>query len=332
MSLLPATRARGSIARLQGFSSTEGETVSLMRSKSIVYLSALGLIWGASFLFIKVCIETTPLLTFIAGRMAMGATILYLVLRVRGEDMPRFGKMWLHFLVVGLLNALVPYGLIAWGEGRISSGLAAILNGTQPIFTVLLAHYVISDERLSLSKVVGIIVGFIGVVIVMSPDLGRGVTFNWLGQLAVLGASLSYASAMIYVRKNLRGAPAMKTAVGMLTSGCVLTLPLIILTENPLAIRPSLEAVGSWAALGVMGTAVAYLFYYWLIDNAGATYASLVTFTLPPLGVFWGAIILGEQVSWAALAGLVVIALSILAVNGYLDAPLARLVASRQSM
>jgi drug/metabolite transporter (DMT)-like permease len=302
-----------------------------MKSKAILYLSILGLIWGASFLFIKVCIGTIPLFTFIAGRMTMGAVILYLLLRLRGDDMPPLGKTWGHFMLVGLLNALVPYALVAWGEGRISSGLAAILNGTQAIFTVLLAHYVTSDERLSLSKMVGIAMGFVGVVIVMSPDLARGVTFNWLGQLAVLGAALSYASAMVYVRRNLRGVPPMKTAIGMLTSGCLLTLPLILLTENPLAIRPSIEAIGSWAALGVMGTAIAYLFYYWLIDNAGATFASLVTFTLPPMGVFWGAVILGEQASWAALIGLLVIALSILAVNGYLDAPLVWLTRSYKS-
>jgi drug/metabolite transporter (DMT)-like permease len=302
-----------------------------MKSKAILYLSILGLIWGASFLFIKVCIGTIPLFTFITGRMTMGAVILYLLLRLRGDDMPPLGRTWGHFMLVGLLNALVPYALIAWGEGRISSGLAAILNGTQPIFTVLLAHYVTSDERLSLSKIVGIAMGFVGVVIVMSPDLARGVTFNWLGQLAVLGASLSYASAMIYVRKNLRGVQPMKTAIGMLTSGGLLTLPLILLTENPLAIRPSIAAVGSWVALGVMGTAVAYLFYYWLIDNAGATFSSLVTFTLPPMGVFWGAVILGEQAGWAALVGLTVIVLSILAVNGYLDAPLAWVTKSYKS-
>lgn len=297
----------------------------------MLFLCILGLIWGASFLFIKVCVESIPLFTFIAGRMGMGAVVLYLLLRVRGDDMPRLGEAWGRFLVAGLLNALIPYALIAWGERHISSGLAAILNGTTPIFTVLIAHYATSDERLSVSKIVGVVMGFAGVVIVMSPELVKGVTFDWLGQLAILVACLNYALAIIYVRKNLRGVPAIETSIGMLSSGFVLTLPFVLLTENPLAIRPSLAAVGSWVALGVMGTAVAYLFYYWLIEHAGATYASLVTFTLPPMGVFWGAVILGEQASWAALAGLVVIALSILAVNGYLDAPLARLMASRES-
>ncbi len=297
----------------------------------MLYLCVLGLIWGASFLFIKVCVESIPLFTFIAGRMGMGAAVLYLLLRARGEDMPRRRGDWGRFLVAGLLNALIPYALIAWGERQISSGLAAILNGSTPIFTVLIAHYATSDEHLSVSKVVGVVMGFAGVVIVMAPELAKGVTFDWLGQLACLAACLSYALAIIYVRKYLRGTPAIKTSIGMLTSGFVLTLPFILLTEDPLAARPSLAAVGSWVALGVMGTAIAYLFYYWLIEHAGATYASLVTFTLPPMGVFWGAVILGEQASWAALAGLVVIALSILAVNGYLDAPLSRLLAVRES-
>ncbi len=294
-----------------------------LKSKSLLFLAGLGLIWGTSFLFVKVCIDSLPLFTFIAGRMVMGAGLLYLVLRLKGEDMRPVAHAWGHFLVVGLLTVVIPWAAIAWGEKRISSGLAAILYGTGPVFTVLIAHRVTSDERLTLSKIVGIVTGFAGVVIVMSPELGQGVTFNWLGQLAVVGASLSNAASIVYVRTQLRGVPATKISVGMLTSGFVLTLPLILLTENPLAIHPSLPAWGSWVALGIVGTSLAYLLSYWLIANSGATYASLVTFVMPPVGVLWGVLILGERASWAALAGLIVIAASILAVNGYLDASLA---------
>lgn len=299
-----------------------------MKSKAVIYLALLGMIWGASFLFIKISIESIPLFTFIAGRMALGAFTLYLVLRLRGEHMPPLGRAWVPFLVIGALNAFVPYSLIAWGEQHISSGLAAILNGAMPIFTVLLAHSFIPDEHLSLGRAVGIVTGFIGVVIVTLPDLRQGLTFNLLGQLAVVLAALSYALASVYTRRALRHTSPIKTSIGMLISGFVFTLPLILILEKPLATHPTPAAWLSWVTLGVMGTAVAYILYYWLIGNAGATYTSLVTFILPPIGVFWGALILRETVAWEHLLGLIVIVTGILAVNGYLDRPLRRLKAS----
>ena len=297
------------------------------RSRALLYLSLLGLIWGASFLFIKICVGSIPLFTFVAGRMGMGALVLYALLRLRGDNMPRPGRTWGPFLVVGLLNALVPYTLIAWGETRISSSLAAILDGTMPIFVVVLAHYLTQDERATASKVIGVILGFLGIVVVMWPDLQQGVTFSLLGQLAVVLGTLSYAVAVIYTRRNLRGVPAMKMSIGMLSSGFVLTLPLIVLLERPLVIQPAPAAWLSWVILGVMGTAVAYLLYYWLIEHTGATYTSLVTFILPPCGVFWGALILGEQVAWEQIVGLGIIVLSIMTVNGYLERPWRRLTA-----
>jgi len=292
-----------------------------MKSKAVLYLLILGLIWGASFLFIKVCVTSIPLFTFVSGRMLMGTCVLYVLLRLQGDRMPPLGAAWTPFLVIGFFNALVPYGLIAWGEQHISSGLAAILNATTPIFTVLIAHYFISDERLTVGRIFGIVLGFVGIVVVMWPALQGGVVFDLWGQLAVVGGSLSYAIAIVYARNHLRGVTPIKTSIGMLGSGFVLTLPLVLLLENPLAIRPPLEAWASWTMLGVFGTALAYLFYYWLVGNAGATYASVVTFLLPPMGVFWGALLLGERIEWLQGFGSVVIIFSIMLINGYLIRP-----------
>jgi drug/metabolite transporter (DMT)-like permease len=290
-----------------------------MKSKALLFLAVLSLIWGASFLFIKVGVESIPLFTFVAGRMAMGAALLYVLLRLRGMEMPRPGREWVPFVVIGFLNALIPYVLIAWGEQHISSGLAAILNGATPVFTALMAHFLTTDERLTAGKILGIMLGFVGTVIVMLPEIGDGFTFDLLGQLAVLGGALGYALAILYARRRLRGMPPIKTSIGMLASGFVLTLPLVLVFEDPLAARPGLAALGSWLTLGVFGTAFAYLLYYWLIENAGATYTSLVTFILPPMGVFWGALLLSQKIHWTSLIGLVVIILGIVAINGYLD-------------
>jgi drug/metabolite transporter (DMT)-like permease len=302
-----------------------------MKSRAALYLAILGLIWGTSFLFIKICVGSIPLFTFVAGRMLMGGCILYCVLLLQGDKMPPLGRAWTAFAFIGFFNALVPYGLIAWGEQYISSGLAAILNATTPIFTVILAHYLISDERLTASRITGILLGFAGVVVIVWPELGRGTSFDLWGQLAVVGGSLSYAVAIVYARNHLKGMPAIKTSIGMLASGFVMTVPLILLLEDPLEMQPTPQAWLSWVALGVFGTAVAYLLYYWLVRHAGATYTSLVTFLLPPMGVFWGAVILGERIVWVQAVGALVILFSIMLVNGYLDKPWRRLTSSLRS-
>ena len=206
-----------------------------MKSRAIVYLVILGAIWGASFLFIKICVGSIPLFTFVAGRMLMGGCVLYGLLLLQGDNMPPLGRAWLPFAFIGLFNALLSYGLIAWGEQHISSGLAAILNGTTPIFTVIIAHYFISDERLTAGKIAGVLLGFFGIVIIVWPDLYRGMSFDLWRQLAVVGGSLGYAIAIVYARKHLRGVPAIKTSIGMLATGFVMTVPLILLLENPLA-------------------------------------------------------------------------------------------------
>ena len=297
-----------------------------MKSNAGVYLTLLGLIWGASFLFIKVCVESIPLFTFIGGRMLMGASVLYVILRLQGDDMPAPGREWVPFIVIGMFNSLMPYALIAWGEQHISSSLAAILNGSTPIFTVLIAHYFTSDERLTVGKVAGIMLGFVGIVVVMWPELReQGITFDFWGQVAVVAASLCYAIAIVYARRNMRGMPPIKTSVGMLTAAFVMNLPLILLLENPLSIQPAPAAWLSWVLLGIFGTAIAYLLYYALVRQAGATYTSLVTFLLPPMGVFWGWFILGESIEWIQGLGSLLIILGIMGINGYLAGPWHRL-------
>ena len=287
-----------------------------MPLQNIFMLMLLGTIWGASYMFIKVAVADIPPLTFVVLRTGIGGIVLTLLLWLRGQRLPR-GELWGPLAVMGLFNTLVPYGLINWGEVHISSALAAILTGTMPLFTVVLAHFWADGERLDGFKALGVAIGFLGVVILLGPDLRGGVTHTLLGDLAIVGAALSYAIAAVYARRHLQGQEPMMLSAGMLLLGLLMSLPPAFAFERPLALSPSLQAWGATVALGVLGTAVAYLIYYWLIDNGGAVQASLVTYIIPVGGIFWGWLLLGEQIHWTFIAGMACIFLGIMIANRF---------------
>jgi drug/metabolite transporter (DMT)-like permease len=279
-------------------------------------LLALGTIWGASYLFIKVGVaEITPL-TIVAMRTGLAAVVLVLVLRLRKRSFPK-REQWAGLAAMGLFNALIPYGLITWGETYISSGLAAILNASMPLFTVILAHYWSEGERMNRFKALGVVTGFVGVVLLLVPDLRNGVTHTLLGDLAVVGASLSYAIAGVYAHRRFRGEDPAILAVGQNVTGFAMTAPLAFLLERPLSLSPSLKALGAIAALAVVGTAVAYLIYYWILNRGGSVQASLVTYIIPVGALFWGWLLLHEGFHWTSFVGLAIILVGIMAVNGF---------------
>ena len=286
--------------------------------KAMLYLAVLSIIWGGSFLLIKISSETIPPLAFATGRMAIGAVCLYLFLKIQGDDMPRIGKAWIPFLVLGVFNALLPATLLSYAEDEISSGLTSVLNSTVPIMTVILAHF-LADEKLTIDRAVGIIVGFVGVVIVLLPDLTSGMKTNVMGPIAVLVASLFMALTAIYARRFLRNVAPAKTATGMMATAAIVGLPLSFVFEKPLQMRPSTDSLLSLVALGVFCSAIAYLLYYWLIANRGATYASLVMFTQPPVAIIFGAIFMGTVVQSTTIVGMAVILLCISIMDGFLD-------------
>jgi len=298
---------------------------------SLLLLLILGTIWGASYLFIKVIVAEVPVLTLVAGRLTLAALAMWLILRTRGFSWPRSRQMWRAYAVLGLLGAAVPYSLISWGEQYISSGLASLLQATTPIFTVILAHFLTNDERATMGKIIGVVIGFVGVGILMLPDpslrlgsvqatglragLRQGLRANLLGQLAIVGSSLCYAGTAIYARSWLRGQPPLVSASGQLTMGMVYMLPASLLIDRPFDLSPSLPALASWLVLTILGTVVAYAIYYTIIERSSATFVTMVTYIIPINGLMLGALVLNEQLTVTVLGSLALILLGVLLVR-----------------
>lgn len=270
-------------------------------------LFLLASIWGASYLFIKVGVETIPPITFVEGRTLLATLALLVVLRIRKESMPRSLREWAPLIGVGIFNSVIPYTLISWGEERISSGLAAILTSLVPLFTVVFAHFVTQDERLSVTKLAGVSVGFIGVIVLSMPQLRGGIQAQFVGEIAVVAASASYAVATLTARKFLRGVSYVVASAGQLGVSAIILLPLSLLFDNPATLLPSLPSLASLVTLSLLGTAFALFLYYWLIANTGATRTTLVTYIMPIMAVMWGAVILHEPIEWEAIVGLALI-------------------------
>jgi drug/metabolite transporter (DMT)-like permease len=278
-------------------------------------LILLGAIWGASYMFIKVGGAEIPPFTFVEGRTLIAASVLLIAMYARGESLPRTRREWAPLIAMGIFNGVIPYTLITWGETHIASGLAAILTAAMPLFTVLLAHFWTHDERLTVGKVVGVAVGFLGVIVLFAPELRRGIQMEFWGQFAVVVSAASYATATLVARNYLRGVSHVVASTGQLASAALLMLPLSLAFDNPFALRPSLAATGSLLTLALLGTAFAYILYYWLIENTSATRTSLVTYLIPITGVLWGALLLHEPIEWEAIIGLVLIIAGIGLVN-----------------
>ncbi|OWY08977.1 EamA family transporter [Thioclava sp. F42-5] len=278
-------------------------------------LAALALIWGSSFLSNRAALEGAGVFTVVFLRVASGAVLIWAYVALRRLPVPRHPIYLGHFLIMGLLNNAIPFSLIVWGQKHIDSGLASILNASTAIFGALVAAVVFTDERLSARKATGIAVGFAGVVVAIGPDALKGFDLTSAGQLAVLGAALSYGFAGAYARFAIRGLRPEVAAAGMLTGGAIWTLPILLLTEGV----PSFDYAPSvWIAmlwLGVGCSALAYLLYYRILAMAGAANLALVTLLIPPVAILAGWAVYGERLGWAEALGFAILALGLLILN-----------------
>jgi drug/metabolite transporter (DMT)-like permease len=282
---------------------------------SLLLLLILGTIWGSSYLFIKVIVAEVPVLTLVAGRLTLATMIMWGILRARGLSLPRSRRMWGAYAVLGFLGMAVPYSLISWGEQYISSGLASLLQATTPIFTVILAHFLTNDERVTMVKMIGVVIGFVGVGTLILPGLRQGLQANLLGQLAIVGSSLCYAGAAIYIRSRLRGQPPLVSATGQLTMGMAYMLPASLLIDRPFELSPSLLALASWMVLTILGTVVAYVIYFTIVERTSATFVTMVTYIIPINGLMLGALVLNESLDVTMLGSLVMILAGVLLVR-----------------
>lgn len=280
-------------------------------------LVTLSVLWGGSFFFIKVAIKDLPPLTIVLSRVSFSAILLTTFVLVTGKRMPISTKRWQEFLVMGALNNLIPFSLIVWGETHIDSSLAAILNATTPIFTVAMAHFFTSDERLTPNRLVGTVLALCGVIILMGPQTLHELSLSSMGQIAILGAACSYGLAGIYGRR-FKSLPSTVAAAGMLTGTTVLLLPFVLVLEKPWTLHPSQGTELAVLGLSLFSTAIAYLIYFRILAVAGATNLLLVTFLIPISALMLGVGVLGEQVQWTEFAGMGLIFAGLAVIDGRL--------------
>lgn len=300
---MPETGAAPSSSDADG---SRSAALRLAGPGDLALLALLAAIWGASFLFIKVAVASIPPLTIVAVRVALGALLLLAVARARGVRLPRGRATWLRCAAIAAVGNVAPFALIAWGEARIDSALAAILMSTVPLATVLLAHALTRDERLSWDKVAGLAVGFVGVAILIGPGALGGLGDRLLGQLAVVTAACGYALSGIIAR-GLAGLSAAATGAAVLSVAASVAVPASLLLDRPWTLQPSAEALASVAVLGLLCTGGAYLILFRLVTRVGATFLSLNNYLVPLFGVLWGALLLGERVPPRALGALALI-------------------------
>jgi drug/metabolite transporter (DMT)-like permease len=268
----------------------------------LVFL-ALGVAWGSSYLFIKIGIETLSPFTLIAARTAIGAAVLALVMVLRREHLPRRPGTWGHMFIVALLGIAIPFSLITWGEQSIDSALAAILNGTVPLMAIVLAAIVLTDEPITVNRLVGLVVGFAGVIAITSPNFETGMGGSLPGELALMGASVSYAAAGVYARRFVRDLRPLPSAFLEVSLAFLGILVLAFVFERPLAthVEPSTILAVGW--LGLVGSGLAFLAFFFLLGRWGAGRTSTVAYLLPVVGIVLGVVVRNESLSVPVLLG-----------------------------
>ena len=277
---------------------------------------ALALIWGVSFLFIKVGVRDMSPTALVLVRSVSGTVALAAIMLAMRR--PLFGRHWrsrvIPFGVMAITNALVPWVAIAWGEEHISSGLASILNSTATLWTAILIFWVIPSERPSPVNYAGVLIGITGVAILVLRDLtSHGVTFSFLGVMACLGAAFSYGVAAIYARRKLRGMNVYEQSLGQLVATSLIAIPFA--APSVPHIHLAFVSMGAVIALGAVQTGIAYLLYYYTMNTLGAVRATGVTLLVPVTAVFWGVVLLGESLSVPIIAGMAVILAGIVLTN-----------------
>lgn len=293
----------------------EIKTMSLFEWLLLIILSIL---WGGSFFFVGVAVKVLPPFTIVALRVTLAAIILLPVVYITGLRMPANRKVWSAFFGMCILNNVIPFSLIVWGQQHIASGLASILNATTPLFTVIAAHILTRDEKMTTLKMIGVIIGFTGVVIMIGYGSFGGVSKSIYGQLAVIGAAVSYSLAGIYGRRfHQLGVKPMVTATGQVTASSVLLIPMALFIERPYQLPvPGVEVWLAVAGLAMISTALAYILYFRILATAGATNVLLVTLLVPVSAILLGSIFLGETLEIKHLLGMGFISIGLLAIDG----------------
>lgn len=289
-----------------------------MSASEWAILITLSLLWGASFFFNGVAVQSLPTFTIVVARVVIAAAILHLALRASGLRMPRDAALWRTFFAMALINNVLPFSLIVWGQSHIASGLAAIVNATTPLFTVMIAHVFTSDERLTRGRLAGVIIGLSGVAVMIGLDALRDLGVNVVAQLSVLGGAMCYASAAVFGRRfRTMNITPMQTATGQTTAASAILLPVVLIVDQPWTLpMPGVGTIAALFAVAALSTALAYVLYFRLLASAGATNVLLVTFLVPVVAILLGTLFLGEVLQPQHLLGMALIGLGLAAIDG----------------
>jgi drug/metabolite transporter (DMT)-like permease len=289
-----------------------------MTSLDWALLLSLSVLWGGSFFFVGIAVKELPPLTIVLLRVALAAIALHAVVLVMGERLPAKPEAWRAFFAMGLLNNVVPFILIVWGQTRIASGLAAILNATTPLFTVIVAHIFTADEKMTGGRLFGVVAGFVGVAIMVGGAALQAFGVELLAQLAILLAAVSYAFAGVFGRRfGAMGIAPLATATGQVTAASVVLTPFTLIADRPWTLPwPSTGTIGALGGLALLSTALAYILYFRILASAGATNLVLVTFLIPVSAILLGVLFLGETLQAKHILGMVLIGVGLAAVDG----------------
>jgi drug/metabolite transporter (DMT)-like permease len=282
------------------------------------WLLSLSALWGGTFFFAKVALAELPPFTVVFARVALAAVALNVALIATSGGLFRGGRPWRAFFAMALLNNAVPFSLIAWGQTQIGSGLASILNATTPLFTVMLAHFLTGDEKITGAKAAALLAGLAGVVLLIGPDVLYDGATGVRGQFACMAASLCYAFAGIYGRRfQSLGIRSMEAAAGQVTASAMLILPIMVVVDRPWELAvPSPTVCVALAAAALLSTALGYVLYFRILAAAGATNLLLVTFLMPAMAILLGSAVLGERLEPRHFAGMSLIGVGLAVIDG----------------
>jgi drug/metabolite transporter (DMT)-like permease len=285
-------------------------------AKSWLMLIVLSLLWGGSFLFIKIAAADIPIFTLVFLRVGLAALALHLFIIATGRSYPRNRRMLLLYLLMGLMNNAIPFVLMVYATPRIGAGAAGILNAMTPVFTLLIAHWLTEDEKIAPAKAAGILIGFAGVTVMIGPKVLEGLGIAVLASMAMIVATISYGFSAVIGKSFRRVDPAVSSAC-QLTASSFLVLPLMLVFDAPWTMAmPGPAAI--WATIGfaILSTAVAYILFFRIITRAGGTNVMLVTLIIPPSAVFLGMAFLNERLAVEEIAGMILISAGLLVIDG----------------
>lgn len=281
-------------------------------------LISLSILWGGAFFFAAIAVKQIPPLTLVFCRVSLAALTLFIFLKFKRQKLPKDLNIWAAFFIMGLLNNIIPFSLLFWAQTLISSGLASIINATTPIFAILVAHFALADEKLTSHKIIGVVLGFVGVAILMGTDVISSENIAIWGIVACLGAALSYGIASVYARrfKAMNISPS-TGAFGQLVGSSLIMLPIIMFFDKPwLLPLPSMNVISAIIILAIASTALAYLIYFHLLATVGAVNASSVTLLVPVSAIILGTLFLSELLKTQHYIGMLLILAGLLAIDG----------------